>query len=107
MTGWVVQAWRTAATTSGSSGTERSTPLISAPMVGEMGWTPMLVARVTRQLCTAGAPASIRPVPSPRLHCRAIDLHEHTKGSGMSDDIGAGEFVLTPPARNYSPWYQW
>ena len=25
----------------------------------------------------------------------------------MSDDTGAGELVLTPPARNYSPWYQW
>ncbi len=25
----------------------------------------------------------------------------------MSDATGAGEFVFTPPARNYSPWYQW
>ena len=32
---------------------------------------------------------------------------QDTKGSGMSDDTEAGELVLTPPARNYSPWYQW
>jgi dienelactone hydrolase len=25
----------------------------------------------------------------------------------MSTDTGTGGFVLTPPARNYSPWYQW
>ena len=39
MTWCVLSACRTAATTSGSSGTERSTPEISAPMIGESGWT--------------------------------------------------------------------
>src|ERR1700729_2682941 len=32
---------------------------------------------------------------------------QQTKGSAMTDDNAAGELVLTPPARNYSPWYQW
>ena len=40
-----------AATTSGASGAEMSTPEISAPMVGESGWTLTEVARVTAQFC--------------------------------------------------------
>ena len=50
-----------AATTSGASAAEMSTPEISAPMVGEIGWMLTEVARVTAQFCPSragGAPSS-------------------------------------------------
>ena len=83
-----------------------STPEISAPMVGERGWTLTEVARVTGQFCpSAGADGcrivARRPAyigPHRTAACRQ-------KGPSMSDDTGG--LVLTPPARNYSPWYQW
>jgi len=51
MTWWVFHASRIAATISEASGPDRSTPEISAPIFGEIGWTPIDVARVTSQFC--------------------------------------------------------
>jgi dienelactone hydrolase len=46
-----------------------------------------------------------------RLHWLVIDRRGAAwKGLPLSDDRAgaeAGGLVLTPPARNYSPWYQW
>src|ERR1700683_2462112 len=151
ITWWATHAWRTAASTSGASGTERSTPEISAPILGEIGCTPMLVARVTLQFCpkrpSAGAPTPKSPnervdlngvvkrFRRRRRRARCRDGRGHPPGTGgqlrqkttstglpgppppahayigqrMSDDtVTAAEgLFLAPPARNYSPWYQW
>ena len=101
----------------GPAAAEMSTPEISAPMVGERGWTLTEVARVTAQLLPErpAAPPSRHatgrsrgpPTLAPRHRARrptAIGPRRE-KGPSMSDDTGG--LVLTPPARNYSPWYQW
>ena len=70
ITWWVFRASRTAATTSGASGSAMSTPAISAPMVGERGWTLREVARVTGQLCPS-RPGGADAVPGPSGHGHA------------------------------------
>ena len=88
-------------------------PEISAPMVGGEGVDaegggeghgpivpePASVASTRpRDPPVSGStrPAYIGP-PTTTLH--------RQKGPSMSEDTGG--LVLTPPARNYSPWYQW
>ena len=59
-----------AATTSGASGSAMSTPEISAPMVGESGWTLTEVARVTGPILPEAAHAldrGARTAPSRTL----------------------------------------
>ena len=58
-----VQRVGTAATTSRASGAEMSTPEISAPTVGEIGWTLTEVARVTAPVCPTARAASQFPAP--------------------------------------------
>ena len=50
---------------------------------------------------------SVGRAAQPRGPCAPAYIAVTTaqKGPSMSDDTGG--LVLTPPSRNYSPWYQW
>ena len=92
---------RIAATTPGARGADRSTPEISAPIFGEIGWTPTDVATVTSQIL----PQFVSPLyVGPHLHWPASGADEGKGPSMSTDDAGP---LLAPPVRNYSPWYQW
>ena len=77
MTWWALRASRIAATTSGASGSAMSTPEISAPMVGESGWTLTEVARVTGRFCPRSRRPSIAEPGRPRFRTLPPTLARH------------------------------
>ena len=90
-----------------------STPVISAPMVGESGWTLTEVARVTGQFCPSRARRSVNRPPATAYIGPSTDRRSAVKGAAMSDDTGrprphpAGPQLLAlvpvddPPGRHH------